>query len=115
MTDRRLRLGRSGEDAAAEWYRNAGYTVLDRNWRCDRGELDLVVGCRGVVAFVEVKARSSSRFGTGAEAVDHRKQRRVRAVATAWLRSNGGGWDEIRFDVVDVDGRGTLQVYEGCF
>jgi putative endonuclease len=115
----RTRLWRFGEQCAADWYENAGFTVLARNWRGAAGELDLVVGNEAVVVFVEVKARSSSRFGTGAEAVDWRKQRRVRAVASEWLGQREPGdarfVADLRFDVVDVDGRGTLQVHEGCF
>ncbi len=109
------RFGRFGERSAARWYRGAGYDVLARNWRCREGELDLVVATGSVVVFVEVKARSSSRFGTGAEAVDHRKQRRVRAVASRWLAANGGRYAEVRFDVVDVDRDGRLQLFQDCF
>ncbi len=112
---RNQEVGRRGEDAAAVWYRTAGYEVLDRNWRCSDGELDLVV-CRSCdVIFVEVKARSTDRFGSGAEAVDHRKQRKVRTLATRWLAAAPKQYREVRFDVVDVDGAGTVTVYEGCF
>ncbi len=115
-------LGRFGEDVAAEWYRTHGYVVLDRNWRPPsgqgRGELDLVCHRDGVVVFCEVKTRSSDRFGTGAAAVGHDKQQRLRRLAGAWLRAEAarhGGFDEVRFDVVDVDRRGHLQVFEQAF
>ncbi len=111
-------FGRFGEQCAAEWYENAGFTVLARNWRCARGELDLVVACDSLIVFVEVKARSSNRFGSGADAVDWRKQNKVRAVALEWLeqrQARGGYFADLRFDVVDVDGRGSVQVHEGCF
>src|SRR5688572_26949746 len=55
--------GRFGEDEAARWYAKAGYLVLDRNWRCDIGELDLVLSRAGIVVFCEVKARASDRYG----------------------------------------------------
>ena len=113
---RRVRFGRFGEDCAATWYRRHGYAVAARNWRCPGGELDLVVVGPTVVVFVEVKARSGAGFGSGAEAVDARKQARVRAAARRWLAEHRGGYfDEVRFDVVDVDRRGNLQVYQGCF
>ncbi len=112
------RFGRFGEDCASKWYRHAGYRVLDRNWRCRQGELDLVVQRRSEVVFVEVKARSSERFGTGAEAVGLRKQRTLRAVASRWLEANGDRLNDcdhdVRFDVVAVDRRGTLDLYHDC-
>lgn len=107
-------FGRFGEAAAARWYRRAGYRVLDRNWRCREGELDLVVGRGADVIFVEVKARSDDRYGTGAEAVDWRKQRRLRMAAGRWLEGADRPYDEVRIDVVEVDRRGHLQVHEGC-
>lgn len=111
----RGRFGSRGEAAAAAWYRHNGYRVLANNWRCREGEIDLIVALGDTVAFVEVKARSTALFGTGAEAVDWRKQRKVRSVAQRWLADQPHHYPELRFDVVDVDGRGTLQVYHGCF
>ena len=124
MENSNQRLGRLGEDAAARWYVAAGYQLLDRNWRCDLGEVDLIVGREAMVAFVEVKTRSSRRYGSGFDAVDWRKQNRIRRVALSWLAetrrpdspvSPDRYFTEIRFDVVDVDARGNVQVNEGCF
>ena len=79
---RRAALGVRGEDAAAAWYRSASYEILDRNWRCAEGEIDLVARSAegGVLVFCEVKTRSSARFGSPFEAVTPAKQRRVRAL-----------------------------------
>ena len=63
MTDARRAFGQAGEDRAAAWYRAHGYAVLDRNWRCREGELDLVVRRGRTLVFVEVKARRTDRFG----------------------------------------------------
>ncbi len=109
------RFGQFAEAAAARWYRRAGYRVLARNWRCREGELDLVVASAGEVAFVEVKARASDRFGGGLEAIDHRKRRRLRAAAVRWLDEAGAGFADIRFDVVEVDRRGRLRIHQACF
>ena len=108
-------FGRFGEAAAARWYRRAGYRILARNWRCRQGELDLVVLREGEVTFVEVKARTSDRFGRGAEAVDHRKRQRIRATAARWLEQAEWFAAEIRFDVVEVDRRGHLDLHHDCF
>ena len=69
------------------WYRWRGYRIVDRNWRCPEGEIDLVAVRRraGLVVFVEVKARTTERFGTAAEAVGDEKQQRLRALALRYL------------------------------
>lgn len=107
-------FGRFGEAAAGRWYRRAGYRILARNWRCPQGELDLIAGRGRDVVFVEVKARTDDRYGTGAEAVDRRKQRRLRAAAGRWLDQADQPFDEVRFDVVEVDRRGRLEIHRGC-
>lgn len=108
-------FGRYGEAAAARWYRRAGYRVLSQNWHCREGELDLVVAKDRTVTFVEVKARANDRFGTGAEAVDHRKQRKIRTAAIRWLDEATQFVGDIRFDVVEVDRRGHLTRHPDCF
>ncbi len=119
MSTHNQRLGQFGEDAAAEWYRNKQYKILDRNWRVREGEIDLICtlhrGGKGTVVFVEVKTRSSKRFGAGYMAVDWRKQKKLRQLALLWLASVDRYYDELRFDVVDVDQRGNLQVWEAAF
>lgn len=117
---RRLDLGARGEELVAGWYAGAGYAVLDRNWRCREGELDLVVARGPVVAFCEVKTRSGVAFGVPAEAVTALKQRRLRLLATRWLAERpGSGWPEVRFDVAcvtpDPGGELRVEVIEAAF
>lgn len=115
MPGHNQRLGASGEALAAAWYTTRGYEVLARNWRCAAGELDLVVRRGPVVAFVEVKARSTDAFGVPAEAVTAAKQARLRRLAAAWLREEATTRaGDLRFDVACVlDGR--LEIIEGAF
>jgi putative endonuclease len=122
--DARRRLGDAGEALVARWYEAAGFTVVDRNWRCREGELDLVcAGGRGrdaLLVFCEVKTRSSTAFGSPLEAVTPTKARRIRALARAWLAERGGGGaPHLRFDVASVLAlRGTapvVEVVEGAF
>jgi putative endonuclease len=117
VTARRRAFGRAGEDAAAAWYESRGFDVLARNWRVRSGELDLVVArpAEGLVVFCEVKARTGSRYGSGLDAVDRRKQQRLRSLALQWLASQDRRWAHLRFDVVDVDARGHLRVVEAAF
>jgi putative endonuclease len=107
-----------GEDRAAEWYEARGYEVLDRNWRCRQGELDLVVRSGRVVVFCEVKARNSNTYGAPFEAVTRSKQLRLRRLAATWLRVRGPELGrrpaELRFDVVSIFGP-HLEVLESAF
>jgi len=96
-------LGRLGEDAAARHLAARGYRIVARNVRADRVEIDLIVRRGGVLAFVEVKSRRGAGHGQAAEAVDPRKQRRLRHGARAWLASRpteATGVIQHRFDVV---------------
>jgi putative endonuclease len=103
-----------GEAQAAAWYEARGYEVVCRNWRCRHGELDLVVRRGPELVFVEVKTRTSDRFGVPAEAVTPAKQRRLRGLATRYLADTGTRSARLRFDVVAILG-GQLQVIEEAF
>ena len=95
-----LALGVWGERVAERRYRRDGYRVLACNWSCSSGELDLIVGRGDMVVCSEVKTRSSTSFGWPAEAVDCRRQVRLRSAAAAWLRSTGTRQTVVCFDVV---------------
>jgi len=102
VTHARRALGISGEEAVAAWYQEQGYRVVDRNWRCRAGELDLVARRGGLVVFCEVKTRTSDAFGLPAEAVTRQKQQRIRVLAARWLEESTSPASEIRFDVASV-------------
>lgn len=99
-------LGRYGEELAVRHLQAAGLTVVDRNWRSPdravRGELDVVAREGAVLAFCEVKTRSSTAYGLPAEAVSRAKQAKLRALARVWLQHHDQPWSEVRFDVVAV-------------
>ena len=78
MSMQRRALGADGETVAARWYERNGYELVERNWRCRDGELDIIATRRGQLVVCEVKTRTSTRFGGGAAAVDWRKQRTIR-------------------------------------
>jgi putative endonuclease len=113
-----LRLGAHGEARVAEWYEARGYVVLVRNWRCRggevAGELDLVVARGADVVVVEVKTRSSTRFGSPLEAVGPDKQRRLRRLAQRW-RAEAAPFPpaSLRIDVAAVVG-GRVEVIEAA-
>lgn len=98
-------VGRFGEELAAAYLRAAGLDVLERNWRCADGELDIVARDGVVVVFVEVKTRSTLRFGDPAVAVTAVKAARIHRLAMRWLDEHHdvvAGRAELRFDVVSV-------------
>jgi putative endonuclease len=100
-------LGRHGEQLAAEYLERSGMRILDRNWRCAEGELDIVAAQRQVLVVCEVKTRSSGRYGTPLEAITRQKQRRLRRLAIRWVVAHGVLFDEIRIDAVGVLRTGT--------
>lgn len=105
--------GERGEAAVADWYRSNGYEIVDRNWRCREGELDIIARRDDTVVFCEVKSRVSERFAPAAAAVDHRKQTKVRRAAMRWLA--GQRWhSQLRFDVALVIS-GRIEVLEAAF
>ena len=95
-------VGRYGEDVAARHLVDAGLKIVERNWRCAEGEIDIIAVDRGALVFVEVKTRSSDRCGVPAEAVTRRKADRLRRLALLWLREHPAGGVDVRFDVVSV-------------
>jgi putative endonuclease len=113
---RNLATGNQGEDAAARWYEAHGYAVLARNWRCQDGELDLIVARQGELVFCEVKTRASTRYGTPAEAVTSTKQRRLRRLAARYLAEAAppGHRRALRFDVASVLA-GEVEIIEAAF
>lgn len=95
-------VGQYGERVAARYLADAGMEIVDRNWRCPAGELDIVARDGPLVVFAEVKTRSSDAFGDPAEAVGPAKAERLRRLAVLWLEARGMGFAEVRFDVVSV-------------
>jgi putative endonuclease len=98
----RKELGRTGEELAAGYLATRGWEILARNVRFREGELDIVATRAGIIAFVEVKTRRSVAFGSPAEAVTWRKQRRIRTLALRYLSSNPARASAIRFDILDI-------------
>ena len=101
-TDGRRALGRWGEDLAARCLVEAGLVVLDRNWRCDLGELDIVARSGDVLVVVEVKTRTTDLFGPPTAAVTRPKASRLRRLTARWLAEHPVSPREIRIDVVSI-------------
>ncbi len=101
-----------------DWYRRRGHDIVDRNWRCRDGEIDIVATQANVLVFCEVKTRATDRFGSPAHAVTPDKQRRLRRLAVAWMVARGVRNARLRFDVACVIGVGDnarVDVIESAF
>ncbi|WP_431220992.1 YraN family protein [Leifsonia xyli] len=99
---RKDELGRRGEQVAAEWLQQRGYALIERNWRCPSGELDLILRDGATLVFAEVKTRSSMEFGHPFEAITSKKAARLRRLAAAWCREREPGSPAVRIDAVAV-------------
>jgi putative endonuclease len=102
VAERSQALGRYGETYAARHLVERGLVLLDRNWRCDAGEIDLVLREGRVLVVCEVKTRSSTAFGSPVAAVSEQKAERLRRLADRWLEEHGLRPPEVRLDLVGV-------------
>ncbi len=94
-------LGIKGEDIAARYLEEAGYTILERNWRCGHKEIDLVARKENLLIIIEVKTRSGTGFGNPEDAVTDKKIRRIVSAADAYLR-HGNLELPVRFDIITI-------------
>ena len=116
--DHRQSLGKRGEDLACAELEKRGYVIVDRRFRTRCGELDVVARDGATLVFVEVRARSSSRFGTPFESVTWQKRQRLSRMAASYLCAKRIAGTPCRFDVVAVveqQGTPTVELVKGAF
>jgi putative endonuclease len=101
----RRRQGKAGEDLAVQYLQQSGLKILERNYRFERGEIDIVAEDGEELVFVEVKARRSNTFGAPEDAVTEEKQKQVYAVADGYLFEHSIDDRPCRFDVVAIEFR----------
>ena len=95
--------GQTAEDIVADWLQGQGFQLLARNYRSRFGEIDLIAAKRGLLLFIEVKARRSAKFGAGAESVTPAKQAKIIRTAQAYLAKYADQNTRMRFDVIELD------------
>jgi putative endonuclease len=98
----RMRTGKNGEELAAEYLVEAGYKIVERNYRCAFGEIDIVAEEGQTLVFVEVKSRRSEAYGSPQMAVSRGKQKKISQVALHYLQERRLNHRSARFDVVAV-------------
>jgi len=101
--DHRQRLGRWGENLAADFLEAKGYRILDRNWRSRNGEIDLIIQMGETIAFVEVKTRKGRDFGLPEEGLTSNKAKRLQNLAQQYLAQNELHEIDWRIDLVAVE------------
>lgn len=102
MTKERLNLGKKGEKTAESYLKKQGYRILQRNFRTNIGEIDLIAEHKKVLVFIEVKTRSDSQFGHPSTGVTPAKQIKIAQTAQNFLARHPVEGRDIRFDVVSV-------------
>ena len=104
QTMTRVQLGAMGEALAVDHLTKMGLRILQRNWRCRYGELDVIASDEATrtVVFVEVKTRTGDGYGGLAHAVTERKVRRLRRLAGLWLAGQDARWAAVRIDMIGV-------------
>lgn len=112
MRNQKQILGGEGERIAERYLKQKGYRVVERNYRCPMGEMDLIALDRRVIVFVEVKTRSDHRFGAPLEAVHPRKQHKMVKTAQCFLAEHRLHNRDARFDVVGISLAGQEPVVE---
>ena len=106
MTYATKNLGNAGEDCAANFLEAHGYKIIARNFRVRSAEIDIVAETGGVIVFVEVKTRKSTRHGLPAEAVNLRKQQKIIEAASVFLQDETYADCACRFDVIEIYSNG---------
>lgn len=104
-------LGHKGEDIAASYLKKKGYKILHRNYKTPLGEADIIAKEKNIIVFIEVKARSSDAFGQPFEAVNYRKQEKLKKIALYYLKHNKIELP-VRFDVISIiskDGKNEVK------
>ena len=119
MRDRsRIETGRLGEDLAVEYLKRRGYRIVERNYRCSLGEIDIVALQGDVVVFIEVKTRRSERFGDPQQSVTQQKQKRISRISLEYLQKKRLYPCNARFDVVAVrmhGGNAGIELIQNAF
>lgn len=119
MTEKSKKLGERGEDAAVAYLVRSGMEIVERNWRCKHGEVDIVALDGESLVLCEVKTRRSTSKGSPEEAISEAKQRKYGKLAAAYLQSTGLKDVDVRFDAITIlviaEDRALLRHFKSAF
>ena len=103
--------GKQAEELACKFLQKQGLTLLDKNYHCRQGEIDLVMGDKKTLVFVEVRYRKNNAFGGAKESITAKKQQKIRATALHYMQQHHNNANA-RFDVIAITGQGKKQQFE---
>lgn len=118
MTKEKVSLGKHGEERVLSFLKKKGYRILAQNYRCRAGEIDIIARDGKIIAFVEVKTRTSLRYGSPFLAVDLRKQKKIARTAASYLKEKRATGRNCRFDVVGItlsEGEEEIELIKDAF
>lgn len=104
MGNKHLQLGKAGEEIAVKYLRKQGYKIICENYRSGLGEIDIIAQDRDTVVFVEVKSRTSDKFGFPYESIDRKKQNQIMKSALIYVKKEKIAHTNLRFDVISIFG-----------
>lgn len=102
MKEQNTQKGKIGEARAVYYLKKAGYKIINTNYRCSVGEIDIIAIDGNVLVFLEVKSRKNTDFGNPAEAVNYKKQQHIAKTAITYIKQNNLFDSPVRFDVVEI-------------
>ncbi|RBP41147.1 YraN family protein [Garciella nitratireducens] len=100
--DNHIKIGKMGEREAAKFLKKKGYHIIQSNFRCRFGEIDLIARHKDTLVFIEVKTRKNNLYGTPGQAVNKTKQKKIVKTALYYLKRNDLYDENVRFDIVEV-------------
>jgi putative endonuclease len=108
MSEKNLYLGKAGEAQAVDFLKNTGYLIASRNYKTKLGEIDIIAWEKDTVCFIEVKTRTTDKFGYPEDALTLHKQKQISQAALVFLKEKKLFDKKARFDVVSITGSGNL-------
>jgi len=114
MAREKIQVGKNGEEKGAHFLQEHGYTILERNYRCRLGEIDIIALDKDCVVFVEVKTRKTQNYGLPEESVNWHKQQKIEKAALHWLKTSKPPYSNFRFDVLSIGHEG-IKLFKDAF
>ncbi len=114
MKKNKREIGNIGEDIACKYLESKNYKILERNFRCRSGEIDIIALDGDYIVFIEVKYRKDNSFGLPRESINYYKQRNISKVASYYLLTKNAFHKNCRFDVVEVMGE-QIEIIQNAF
>ncbi len=118
MLNKNQKFGKESEDLAVRSLKKQGYKIIEKNYRCKLGEIDIIAKDKDTIVFIEVKARSSDYFGDAKSGVSPQKQMKISMVALYYLKETDQNGKNARFDVVAIDkkmGKQNIEIVKNAF